>query len=87
VNNFQRVWDGIGNESFKNLWECVVEKDDYDDSQEYKEIMNEFSVMLDGIHDPILRCKIECEVSKFTTLAMYQGFVLGFREAVKLSTV
>lgn len=81
---YQKVCDVIGNDSFEALWSSILYKRGYENIPEYDAVTSDFYEQLEKIPGSDLKFSIEEKVSSFTSLAMYQGFVLGFREAVKL---
>lgn len=84
MTNVKKICDIIGTESYEALWDVVTNRGSYKELPEYNEMNSVFYNSLRKIDDKILKFEIEEEASEFSTVAMYQGFVLGFQEAVKL---
>lgn len=84
--NFQNVYGSIGNESLEALYDVAISNTDSEDTPGYEEITNSFHELIERIADENLRSEFERIESQASTLIMYQGFVLGFKEAVHLLT-
>jgi hypothetical protein len=86
MDNFQKIYDGIGNESFSKLLNGVKDDPDYKETSEYDVMVRDLLNLISTIPDKNLRDSIENVVFDFTSIAERQGFVLGFKEAVRLLT-
>lgn len=63
MNNYQKLCDGIGNDSLAALLESIESRDSYQDSPEYDELISNFYHLLEKIDDDEIRKGIE-ETSK-----------------------
>lgn len=86
MNTYQKLCHGIGNDSLAALLESIENRDSYKDSPEYDELITNFYHLLEKIDDDSIRNGIEETYACCSSAAMYQGFVLGFQEAVNLLT-
>lgn len=86
MNTYQKLCNRIGNDSLAALLESIESRDSYQDSPEYDELITYFYHLLEKINDDEIRKDIEETSTCCASAAMYQGFVLGFQEAVNLLT-
>ncbi len=86
MNTYQKLCNKIGNDSLATLWESIENKIGYQDTPEYDELITNFYDLLEKIDNDDLRNGIEETSTSCSSAAMYQGFALGFQEAVGLLT-
>ncbi|KNZ41397.1 hypothetical protein [Acetobacterium bakii] len=84
MNKSQKIWNSIGNESLDALWEYVEKKSDYDKNPELRGMVKELSEIFKEVKDNNLRYRLESAANERASVSLYQGFVLGFEEAVKV---
>ncbi|WKY47072.1 hypothetical protein Q5O24_11975 [Eubacteriaceae bacterium ES3] len=86
MSQFRKICTQIGNDSLLALFENTVARKDFEVMAEYIEIIDKFDELLAQIEHKNIRYGIEEINSNCVNIAMYQGFVLGFNEAVSLLT-
>lgn len=86
MTNYEKIYASIGNECMASLLRAIENRNGYKDTPEYHEMITQFHDLLGQIQDQDLKENIGESSVGCTSVAMYQGFVLGFREAVQLLT-
>lgn len=86
MNAYQKLCNGIGNDSLAALLESIENRESHQDTPEYDGFITNFYDLLGKIDHDDLRNGIEEMSSSWASAVMYQGFVLGFQEAVNLLT-
>lgn len=83
MTNHQKNYIGMGNKSLSSIWESIENRIDFQNTPEYDEMTTVLYNLLEKIQDEDLKNTIVEVSTSYSNLAMYQGFVLGFREAVE----
>ncbi|WKY47166.1 hypothetical protein Q5O24_12475 [Eubacteriaceae bacterium ES3] len=86
MNNYDEICKRIGNEYLENLLDSIIGRDNYKDMPEYMEVLGQLNSLLNQIPDNDLKYEIDTTFDNCTSAALFQGFVLGFNEAVGLLT-
>lgn len=84
MDNFNELYKKIGNESLEALWDVVLTNKTPEIAPNCRGKTDVYNRLINSVPDDDLRADLENMESQLTSLAMYQGFVLGFKEAVRL---
>ncbi|KNZ41462.1 hypothetical protein [Acetobacterium bakii] len=87
MEKLQTTYNRIGDERLEALWNLAESKIDYDKAEWFIESYGAVYAALEEIKNKDLMLEVDGSINAYVSCAMYQGFVIGFQEAIKLLTM
>ena len=84
MSNLQTIYNNIGDKRLEALWNVADDENNYDEAEWYIESNKAVDAALSEIKNKALINEIDESINAYISCAMYQSFVIGFKEAIKL---